>query len=142
MSTWIIVVQTPCLDVVLSQFSVSQQLYGVWHQLHIVLGKLLKLQVHPTNLEQQTFLVLPKKKQLKINTQQKKNLGIKRIIVKQISTMECFAVGLVKSYHVLLSSEYFNLKIYIYEEFVKENIHFDLICCLWTTSGEGSLFSD
>ena len=83
-----------------------------------------------------------KKKQQKINTQQKKNLGIKRIIVKQISTMECFAVGLVKSYHVLLSSEYFNLKICIYEEFVKENIHFDLICCLWTTSGEWSLFSD
>ena len=61
MSTWIIVVQTPCLDVVLGQLSVSQQLYGVWHQLHIVLGKLLKLQVHPAHLEQQTSLVLPKK---------------------------------------------------------------------------------
>ena len=53
--TWIIIVQTPCLDVVLGQLSVSQQLYGVRHQLHIVLGKLLKLQVHPANLEQQTF---------------------------------------------------------------------------------------
>ena len=61
LNTWIIIVQTPCLDVVLGQLSVSQQLYGVWHQLYIVLGKLLKLQVHPANLEQQTYSVLPKK---------------------------------------------------------------------------------
>ena len=54
LNTWIIIVQTPCLDVVLGQLSVSQQLHGVRHQLYIVLGKLLKLQVHPAHLEQQT----------------------------------------------------------------------------------------
>ena len=70
------------------------------------------------------------------------HLCIKWIIVKQVSTVECFAVGLVKCDHVLLSSEYFNLKIYIYDKFVKENIYCDLICCLRTTSGERSLFSD
>ena len=78
------------------------------------------------------------KKQQKINT----HLGIKRIIVKQISTVECFAVCLVKSYHVLLSSEYFNLRINIYVKCLSKIIYFDLICCLWTTSGEWSLFSD
>ena len=83
-----------------------------------------------------------KKKQQKINTQQKKNLGIKRIIVKQISTVECFAVCLVKCYHVLLSSEYFNLRIYIYVKCLSKIIYCNLICSLWTTSGKWSLFSD
>ena len=50
LNTWIIIVQTPCLDVVLGQLSVSQQLHGVRHQHHIVPGKLLQLQVHPAHL--------------------------------------------------------------------------------------------
>ena len=48
--TWVMVVQAPCLDVVLGQLGVCQQLHGVGHQLHIVLIKLLQLQVHPANL--------------------------------------------------------------------------------------------
>ena len=48
--TWIIVVEAPCLDVVLGQLGVSQQLHGVGHQLHVVLIKLLQLQVHPAHL--------------------------------------------------------------------------------------------
>ena len=49
--TWIIVIKAPCLDVVLGQLGVSQQLHGVGHQLHIALGKLLQLQVHSANLK-------------------------------------------------------------------------------------------
>ena len=48
--TWLIVVQTPGLDVVLGQLGVGQQLHGVGHQLHVVLIKLLQLQVHPAYL--------------------------------------------------------------------------------------------
>ena len=48
--TWLIVVQTPGLDVVLGQLGVGQQLNGVGHQLHVVLIKLLQLQVHPAHL--------------------------------------------------------------------------------------------
>ena len=62
--------------------------------------------------------------------------------MEEVSAVKCLTVGLVKGNYILISSEYFNLKIYIYEEFVKDNIHFDLICCLWTTSGEWSLFGD
>ena len=40
---WVIVVKAPCLDVVLGQLGVSQQLHGVGHQLHVALGKLLQL---------------------------------------------------------------------------------------------------
>ena len=42
--------------------------------------------------------------------------------MKQISTVECFAVCLVKSYHVLLSSEYFNLRIYISVKTLKKKL--------------------
>ena len=45
-----IVVEAPCLDVVLSQLGVGQQLHGGGHQLHIVLIKLLQLQVNPAHL--------------------------------------------------------------------------------------------
>ena len=48
--TWLIVVQTPGLDVVLGQLGVGQQQHGGGHQLHVVLIKLLQLQVHPANL--------------------------------------------------------------------------------------------
>ena len=47
---WIIVVKAPCLDVVLGQLRVGQQLHCVRHQLHVVPGKLLQLQVHPAHL--------------------------------------------------------------------------------------------
>ena len=44
------VVEAPCLDVVLGQLGVGQQLHGVGHQLHIVLIKLLQLQVNFADL--------------------------------------------------------------------------------------------
>ena len=49
-NAWIIVVEAPCLDVVLGQLGVGEQLHGVGHQLHVVLIKLLQLQVHPAHL--------------------------------------------------------------------------------------------
>ena len=45
-----IVVEAPCLDVVLGQLGVGQQLHSVRHQLHIVPGKLLQLQINPAHL--------------------------------------------------------------------------------------------
>ena len=45
-----IVVEAPCLDVVLGQLGVGQQLHGVRHQLHVVPGKLLQLKVHAAHL--------------------------------------------------------------------------------------------
>ena len=48
--TWIIVIKAPCLDVVLGQLGVSQQLHGVGHQLHVVTGKLVQLEIHPAYL--------------------------------------------------------------------------------------------
>ena len=48
--TWIIVVKAPGPDVVLGELGVGEQLHGVGHQLHVVLIKLLQLQVYPANL--------------------------------------------------------------------------------------------
>ena len=48
--TWLIVVQTPGLDVVLGQLGVGQQQHGGGHQLHVVLIKLLQLQLHSAHL--------------------------------------------------------------------------------------------
>ena len=44
------VVQAPCLDVVLGQLGVGEQLHGVGHQLHVALSKPLYLQVHVADL--------------------------------------------------------------------------------------------
>ena len=44
------VVEAPCLDVVLGQLGVGEQLHGVWHQLHVVLIKLFQLQVNFAHL--------------------------------------------------------------------------------------------
>ena len=49
-NAWIIVVEAPSLDVVLSQLGVGQQLHGVGHQLHVVPGKLLQLQIYFAHL--------------------------------------------------------------------------------------------
>ena len=48
--TWLIVVQTPGLDVVLGQLGVGEKQHGGGHQLHIVLIKLLQLQLHSAHL--------------------------------------------------------------------------------------------
>ena len=48
--TWIIVVKAPCLDVVLSELGVGQQLDSVGHQLHCFQSKCLELEVDFTNL--------------------------------------------------------------------------------------------
>ena len=48
--TVIIVVKAPCLDVVLGQLGVGQQLHVAREQLHIVAGKLLQLEVHLAHL--------------------------------------------------------------------------------------------
>ena len=48
-----IVVEAPCLDVVLGQLGVGQQRDIVRDQLHIHLGKLLQLQVYSADLDTQ-----------------------------------------------------------------------------------------
>ena len=48
-----IVVEAPCLDVVLGQLGVGQQRDIVRDQLHIHLGKLLQLQVYSADLNTQ-----------------------------------------------------------------------------------------
>ena len=48
--TWLIVVQTPGLNVVLGELGVGEQQHGGGHQLHVVLVKLLQLQLHPAHL--------------------------------------------------------------------------------------------
>ena len=102
-NAWIIVVEAPCLDVVLGQLGVGQQLHGVGHQLHVVTVKLLQLQVNPAHLGK-TIVSLSF-----CELHQSLDLSIKRIIVKQVGAVECLAVGLVESYYVLLTSEYFYL---------------------------------
>ena len=48
--TWIIVVKTPALDVVLGQLCISEELHGFRNKVHIVPVKLLQLKVNHTNL--------------------------------------------------------------------------------------------
>ena len=48
--TWIIVVQTPRLNVVLGELSVSEKVNLIRDQLHIALRELLQLEVHPADL--------------------------------------------------------------------------------------------
>ena len=74
MGTWIIVVQTPCLNEVLSQLGVSQQVHVTREQLHIVPGKLLQLQVHPAHLTSSISNKLE-------TCEQPNNLCVKRILV-------------------------------------------------------------
>ena len=57
--TWLIVVQTPGLDVVLGQLGVGEQQHGGGHQLHIVLIKLLQLQLHSAHLGITSHLYIP-----------------------------------------------------------------------------------
>ena len=123
MGTWILVVQTPCLNEILSQLGVSQQVHVTREQLHIVSGKLLQLQVHPTHL---TILRITSSFQFYFSSFPNIYfiiyLCVKRIIVQKISAMECLAVGLVEGNNVLLPSEYLNLK-YILNLFV-QILHF------------------
>ena len=48
--TWLIVVQTPGLNVVLGELGVGEKQHGGGDQLHVVLVKLLQLQLHPAHL--------------------------------------------------------------------------------------------
>ena len=41
--TWIIVVKTPCLNVVLSQLCISEQIHVAWNQFYIALVKLFHM---------------------------------------------------------------------------------------------------
>ena len=50
-NAWIIVVEAPCLDVVLGQLGVGQQIHGVGHQLNHLQCKWLELEVDLTNLD-------------------------------------------------------------------------------------------
>ena len=79
------VVQAPCLDVVLGQLRVSQQLHGVGHQLHVALREPQELEVHPADL------------------------GVKWVEVEQVGAVELLVVGLVQGQLVLLAFEHLNL---------------------------------
>ena len=86
--TCIIIVQTPCLDEVLGQLGVSQQLHSVRHQLHVALRKPQQLEIHPADL------------------------GVKWVVVEQVGAVKCFAVCLVHCDYVLLAIKYLNLLLY------------------------------
>ena len=85
--TWIIVVQTPCLDVVLGELGVGEQLYGVGHQLHVALREPEKLEVHPADLR------------------------VEGVEVEEVGAVELLIVGLVQGQLVLLALEHLNLQI-------------------------------
>ena len=57
--TWLIVVQTPGLDVVLGQLGVGEEQHGGRDQLHVVLIKLLQLQLHSAHLTITSHLYIP-----------------------------------------------------------------------------------
>ena len=46
------IVQTPCLNIILSELRVSHQIHGSWQQIYVALGKLLQLQVNSANLKE------------------------------------------------------------------------------------------
>ena len=93
--TLIIVVQTPCLDVVLGELGVGEEHHGVGEQLHVALRELLELEVHPADL------------------------GVEGVVVEQVGAVELLVVGLVQGQFVLLPIEHLNLNIIIYNLWVK-----------------------
>ena len=125
--TWMIVVEVPRLNVVLGQLGVGQQLHGGGHQLHVVLIKLLQLQVHSANLGRASLQYFhwdqfskfslvynihnPQYPQSKYPAFREvhSHLCIKRIMVKEVGAVECFTMCLVEGNYVLHSFEYFNL---------------------------------
>ena len=83
--TWIIVVKTPRLNVVLGELSVSEKVNLIRDQLHIALRELLQLEIHAADL------------------------GVEGVVVKQVGAVELLVVGLVHSQQVFLAFENLNL---------------------------------
>ena len=81
------VVQAPCLDVVLGQLGVGQQLHGVGHQLHVALREPQQLEVQPADL------------------------GVKWVEVEQVGAVELLVVGLIQGQLVFTAFENFNLHV-------------------------------
>ena len=95
--TWIIVVQTPRLNVVLGELSVSEKVNLIRDQLHIALRELLQLEVHPADL------------------------GVKGVVVEQVGAVELLVVGLIQGQLVLLSFKHLNLDIQFRHKHHKES---------------------
>ena len=86
--TWIIVVEAPCLDVVLGELSVGEQFDGVGHQLHVALREPQQLEIYPADL------------------------SVEGVVMEQVGAVELLIMGLVQSQLVLHAFEYFNLHSY------------------------------
>ena len=82
----IIVVQAPCLDVVLGELGVGEEAHHVGEELDVALRELLELEVHAAYL------------------------GVEGVVVEKVGAVELLVVGLVHGEHVLISLEYFNLQ--------------------------------
>ena len=87
--TSVIVVQTPCLNIVLCELSTSEEVHLVREQLHVALRELLELEVHPADL------------------------GVEGVEVEQVGAVELLVVGLVHRQQVLITLEYLDLELNI-----------------------------
>ena len=83
----IIVVQAPCLDVVLGELGVGEKAHHVGEELDVALRELLELEVHPADL------------------------GVEGVEVEEVGAVELLVVGLVHGQGVFLPLKHLYLHI-------------------------------
>ena len=70
-NAWIIIVQAPCLDVVLGELGVGEKAHHVGEELDVALRELLELEVHAADL------------------------GVEGVVVEQVGAVEFLVMGLI-----------------------------------------------